>query len=192
VVKIETINSDLRLGLLDLDAFGRLENIEHKRELEAGGIAFLLQELFPRQSINLQYTAEKKPYLENSNCHISISHSHDMLAILVSDTHSTGVDVELIREKVINIREKFLNAQELNFAGDDVEKLTTLWAAKEAIFKAHGKKGVEFATNILIDPFSAGEIYFCGRMDLPNFKKSWKLCRRKIHNYILVFILSEI
>jgi phosphopantetheinyl transferase (holo-ACP synthase) len=192
VIKIETINSDLRLGTLDLSAFGRLENIEHKREVETGGIAFLLKELFPGESIQLKYTAEKKPYLEGSSCHISISHSHDMLAILVSEAHSTGVDVELLREKVLNIRHKFLNAQELNFAGNDIERLTTLWAAKEAIFKAHGKKGVEFSANIFINPFGAEEIYFRGRMDLPNFKKSWQLCRRKIHNYILVFILSEI
>jgi phosphopantetheinyl transferase len=192
VVKIETINSDLRLGLLDLSAFSKLESIEQKREVETRGIAFLLKELFPDQTINLKYTTEKKPYLESCDCHISISHSHDMLAILVSQAHSTGVDVELVREKVVNIRHKFLNEQELKFGGDDVEKLTTLWAAKEAIFKAHGKKGVEFAANISIDPFGNEEIYFCGRMDLPNFKKSWQLCRRKIHNYILVFILSEI
>jgi phosphopantetheinyl transferase len=192
VVKIEAINGSLRLGLLDLEAFAGLENAEHKRQLEAKGIAFLLKKLFPAENIQLQYTAEKKPFLEGSDCHISISHSHDMLAILVSKEHSTGVDVELIREKVINIKHKFLNEQELSFAENDIEKLTTLWAAKEAIFKAHGKKGVEFATNISIDPFSEEEKNFRGRMDLPNFKKSWQLCRRKIHNYILVFILSEI
>jgi phosphopantetheinyl transferase (holo-ACP synthase) len=192
VVKIETINSDLRLGLLDLDAFSGPGNIEQKREVEARGIACLLKELFPDQPVDLQYTPEKKPHLKNCDCHISISHSHNMLAILVSRTHSTGVDVELIREKVINIKHKFLNEQELKFAGSNVEKLTTLWAAKEAIFKAYGKKGVEFSTNISIDPFSEEEIYFSGRMDLPNFKKSWQLCRRKILNYILVFILSEI
>jgi 4'-phosphopantetheinyl transferase len=41
--------------------------------------------------------------------HISISHSHDKLAIIVNEKEATGIDIELIRDKVLKIKHKFLS-----------------------------------------------------------------------------------
>jgi 4'-phosphopantetheinyl transferase len=152
----------------------------------------LLDKLFKGDRYELEYTNAKKPYIPGRTEHISISHSHDQLAILVSSLHSTGVDIELLRDKVLNIKHKFLNESELAFAGNDIEKLTTLWAAKEAIYKAYGLKEVEFSKNISVEKWKKDETNFYGSLSLPTFKRRYLLSREKLDNYILVYILSEV
>ena len=152
----------------------------------------MLNKLFEGRGVSLQYTPHKKPYLEGETERISISHSHDKLVIIVNSEQNTGVDVELLRDKIKNIKHKYLNEAELLFSGEKVDLLTILWAAKESIYKAYGLKEVEFKENIFIEPFNADENNFYGRMDLPNFKKRYLMHYKRIDNYILVYILSEV
>jgi len=191
VYKIDKISDSITLGMLDLAAFN-VENNLQKRDLEKSGIQHLLNKLFGSKTVRLEYTAHNKPFLAGENLHISISHSHDRLVILVNQNESTGVDIELLRDKVRNIQHKFLNEEELTFANNDPEKLTVLWAAKEAIYKAYGLKEVEFKKNIFIEPYDENENTFIGKMDLPSFKKRYLMTRQKTEDYILVLILHEI
>lgn len=163
-----------------------------KRDLEKKGTLEVLAKLYPGKAVKLCYTPENKPYLQGVNEHISISHSHDKLVVLANAKESTGVDIELIRDKVINIRHKFLNQQELEFAGEDTELLITCWAAKEAMYKAYGLKEVDFAMHLSIETGSISDEVFYGSMDLPSFKKRYRMKRQKIDNYILVYILGEV
>ncbi len=190
--KIDQISDSITIGSLDLEAFNKNENIQQKRELEKAGTGFLLSALFPKDPVELQYTETNKPYLRNETCHISISHSHDKLVIIVNTRECTGIDIELVRDKVKNIQNKFLNAEELNFAKDDTEALTKLWAAKEAIYKAYGLKEVDFKENIFIEKFNEIEGEFYGKIDLPQFKRKYLLKCQKNENYILVYILNEV
>jgi phosphopantetheinyl transferase len=190
--KLDKISNSITIARLDLAAFSAEQSIEQKREIETQGTRLLLNKLFEGSPVELKYTENKKPYLEGQNTHISISHSHDKLVIIANTTQSTGIDIELIRDKVRNIQHKFLNEQELVFAKEDVETLTTLWAAKEAIYKAYGLKEVDFKKHICIEPYDKCENNFFGKIDLPNFKKRYLLNKQKQDNYILVYILSEV
>jgi 4'-phosphopantetheinyl transferase len=189
---IRQINPVLKLGVLDLAAFNKNSGSQNKRELETSGIRYLLDKFFENETWSLEYTKAKKPYLKGRPEHISISHSHDKLAITCNTEQNTGVDIELIREKVLNIRQKFLNTEELAFAGNHTETLTGLWAAKEAIYKAYGLKEVDFRENISVAPWNDEENSFTGKIDLPTFKKTYLLAREKQDNYILVYIISEV
>lgn len=192
MINVVNINEHLRLGLLDLEAFSEERQITVKRDLERAGTLFLLENLFPQEQVELNYTEHRKPFLKGRMEHLSISHSHDKLAIIINNKESTGIDVELIRDKVINIKEKFLCEAELNFAGNDVEVLTVLWAAKETLYKIYGLKNVEFATNIFIDSFSETQETLTARLTLDNLKKTYLLKKEKKENYILVYALHEI
>lgn len=178
--------------MLDLEAFAAEQNITVKREIEQKATLLLLKKLFPLTEFRLCYTEERKPYLQGTNSHISISHSHDKLAIIVNDKENTGVDVELIRNKVNNIKHKFLCNEEIAFANDNSIYLTVLWAAKEAIYKAYGLKGVDFAENIFIEPFSVNDNLFYGRLKIKNVNKRYLMKKEKPGNYILVYILNEV
>ncbi|MBA3663458.1 MAG: 4-phosphopantetheinyl transferase family protein [Bacteroidetes bacterium] len=178
--------------MLDLEAFCRDHDIIKKREGEQRATELLLKNLFPQQEVILNYSAEGKPFLSLSSAHISISHSHDKLVIMLNEKESTGVDVELIRDKVKNIRHKFLCEEELEFAGNNTETLTVLWAAKEAVYKAYGLKGVDFCANIFIEPFDEGGDLFYGSLHMNNKKTRYLLKKEKHGDYILVYILNEV
>ena len=189
---IAKINNEISIGNIDLQAFQTQEGILVKRELEGRGIEFLLKKMFTDKEPELKYTEHNKPFLGSHNENISISHSHEMLFIISNSKENTGVDVELIRDKIKNIKHKFLNKEELNFAGEDTEKLITLWAAKEAMYKAFGEKGIDFSKELRVYPFKNDELNFHGELNTKNSKKKYLLHRQKIRNYILVYTISEV
>lgn len=192
LVKIEKIDEIISLGILDLQTFTSEKGIIVKREAETKGVHYLLSEMLGGRLFELKYTPEKKPFLVGENIHLSISHSHDKLAIITNSKHSTGIDVELIREKVMNIKNKFLCEEELSLANNDVEMLTTLWATKEAVYKAYGLKMVDFIRHIRVLPFKKEEKELKAELSLPNFKQKYLLRKERIDNYILVYIANEI
>ena len=100
----------------------------------------------------ITYDINGKPLL-NSIYNISISHSHEIAAIVISDNSNIGLDVQLKESKIFNIQNKFLNKSEKSNIGDDptVDILTMVWTSKESIYKAIGLKGISFSKNIEID-----------------------------------------
>ena len=100
----------------------------------------------------ITYNNNGKPSL-NSKYNISISHSHEIAALVISDNSKIGLDVQLKESKIFNIQNKFLNKYEKSNIGDDptVDILTMVWTSKESIYKAVGLKGISFSKNIKID-----------------------------------------
>jgi len=190
VLEIRKISDSISIGLLDLKAFSASESILLKREQEKAGTRFLLKNLLKTALFELAYTKENKPFLKGRAEHISISHSHDKLAIIVNTTENTGIDIEQIREKVLNVQHKFLNESELRFAGGDIDKLITLWAAKEALYKVYGLKEIEFIQNLFIEEYTGPEM--TGRIELKDLKKEYRLVHEKIDGYKLVYVLHEL
>lgn len=178
--------------MLDLQGFKTDLRLEEKREIERRGTRFLLKKMLGSEALEITYNEFKRPYLKGRSEHISISHSHQWLAISIHKTDETGVDVEMIREKVINIKHKFCCDEELEFAQNDSDKLTLLWACKEAIYKVYGKKELEFK-KIKIDEFvvnAEGEVNGTIHFDA-NLRK-YKLMYRKFNDYFLALILHEV
>jgi phosphopantetheinyl transferase len=114
---------------------------------------FLLQFLFPDFPFELVRIADtKKPFLEDEQYHFSISHCGDYAAAIVSRDKRVGIDIEIPGEKVLRVKDKFLNEEEKkNFLEDDsIQMPTLLWCAKEAVFKWYGLGGVDFRKHILL------------------------------------------
>ena len=156
MTEIRHLSDTLKLGLLRLDEFSSQRNIHNRREAEKEGAVFLLNELFPNEKVRLMYRENGKPYAENKTGGISISHSHHLLAILVDHSNiHTGLDVELIRDKVLKIRHKFLSEREQNFIPkDNVMMHLAAWCIKETIYKIYAEGMLDFRENIHIDEFS--------------------------------------
>lgn len=186
---IRKINDHITLGLLDLKAFSARDGISIKREQEKAGTHYLLTALLGNADFVLDYTPQNKPYLKNNTTNVSISHSHDKLAIILNQNSAAGVDIEMIRDKVLKIRHKFLNSRETVFAGSDLEKLISIWAAKEAMYKAYGLKGVDFKLHLSVDEFSGEDL--SGALNLDGLKKRYRLKKEILEGYILVYIIDD-
>ena len=100
----------------------------------------------------ITYDINGKPSL-NSKYNISISHSHEIAAIAISDNSKIGLDVQLNKNKIFNIQHKFLSLSEKLNIGENpsLNILTMIWTCKESIYKAIGLKGISFSENIKID-----------------------------------------
>jgi phosphopantetheinyl transferase len=100
----------------------------------------------------ITYNNNGKPSL-NSKYNISISHSHEIAALVISDNFKIGLDVQLNENKIFNIQDKFLNPSEKLNIGENpsLKILTMIWTSKESIYKAVGIKGISFSDNIKIE-----------------------------------------
>ena len=100
----------------------------------------------------ITYNNNGKPSL-NSKYNISISHSHQIAAIAISDNSKIGLDVQLNENKIFNIQDKFLNPSEKLSIGENpsLKILTMIWTSKESIYKAVDLKGISFSDNIKIE-----------------------------------------
>ena len=160
VWKIEEREEDLISGLQlkahELDFLATLNN--GKRLLHWLSTRLLLRTMLNTADyIDCRMDEHGKPYLVNSSSSISLSHSFDYAAVMISKNRAVGVDIELIKPKIHRIQHKFLSASELAHVKDDTDALYVCWCVKEAIYKWYGKKGLEFKRDMLIQPFDLKE-----------------------------------
>jgi 4'-phosphopantetheinyl transferase len=108
---------------------------------------------------DLYYDEFGKPHLHDGK-HISITHSHQFSAIILSD-EVVGIDIELQREKIIRIADKFAD-DEFSFLNPNkkeeyIRKLTVIWGVKEAVFKIRNEKGISFKDHIKVIEFELND-----------------------------------
>ncbi len=96
-----------------------------------------------------------KPVLRNSKLHLSISHTPAFAAVMMHPSTPVGIDIETCTPKVVRIAHKFLRDDELQAIKpeEQIDKLILYWSAKESLYKLYGKGGIEFKTQLLIEPF---------------------------------------
>jgi len=159
------------------------------RQLEWMSVRRLLREIkgVPTQII---YNDQRKPFLLNSNEHISISHSRDLTGILLSRNRKIGLDLEYMVQNIEKVAHKFMNEDEY-LVQDPVRRNTHLyihWCAKEALYKLCDKQDINFRKNLTIEPFEpegCGEIM--GWVDNKFWHDKFLLRYFTIKNYIVVY-----
>ncbi len=98
-----------------------------------------------------------KPLLKDHPHRISLSHSFPYVAAQVDRDQDVGVDLEQPKPKLLTIAHRVLSPSEQRDAGEEVVKHCVYWCAKEAMYKIHGKRGLHFATQLLVDPFTLAQ-----------------------------------
>ena len=106
-----------------------------KRRTEWLTTRVLLRELL-NTGATIGHDADGKPYLIDSDDFISISHSKNMVAVMVAK-QNLGIDIEQITPRTTKVRHKFLTGNELDWCKDDIEH-TLVWTVKEAAYKLIG------------------------------------------------------
>ena len=106
-----------------------------KRRTEWLTTRVLLRELL-NTGATIGHDADGKPYLIDSDDFISISHSKNMVAVMVAK-QNLGIDIEQITPRTTKVRHKFLTGNELDWCKTDIEH-TLVWTVKEAAYKLIG------------------------------------------------------
>ena len=156
-------------------------------------VRMLLQEM-GYTDFDLHYDEFGKPYF-NDGKYVSITHSHHFSAIIISD-ETVGIDIEMQREKIIRIADKFVNPRELirlqQFDVQDyIKKLTVKWGAKEAIFKIRNEKGISFKDHIQVRIFEIGDQKTTAILEFENIKQAFSIYFEEFENFTLVYAFEN-
>jgi len=178
-----------RLDMTD-DEIEHYKTIRGNLQIEWLASRYLLHKMSGRKIRGKLFKDEYgKPHLEDSNYHISMSHSKDMAAVIASPI-VCGIDIQLIVPKIKRIAHKFMNEPE--FDSLDKQELLHMhiyWGAKECLYKSYGKRKLDFKKHILIDPFVLEEDSgtFTGWVSKDDFEQKYFLNYKRYDDYILVY-----
>jgi 4'-phosphopantetheinyl transferase EntD len=128
-----------------------------KRCREIVATALLLRQYFGKD-VAWHHTPEGAPRIDNYN--ISISHTHDYVAIALHPTRRVGIDIETIQERALRIAPRFMSESELAQLPPEEELLPDgtasraiaihmTWSIKEAVYKIHST-AVDFRNHIAV------------------------------------------
>lgn len=211
LIHLKEIDSGTKLGVWDIEEdedflLSRLTlNSEeksflssvrsHDRYLHWLGSRVLIKELLQDdQFVDMRVDEYGKPKLINFPYHVSISHSHDYAAVIMSRDYPVGIDVELIHPKIERVAHKFLRREELDVLHfeEEIEEMYVHWCAKEVLFKIYGKGKINFKENIPLEPFDyqeTGRVH--GSIIKDDFRKKYEIFYEKMDEYMLVWTVDK-
>lgn len=121
--------------------------LESKR-MEKWACRAALAELIHNNSVLITYTENGQPISQFGS--ISFSHTKDLALVVLSD-QQIGVDIEQVTPKIVKLKHKFINQQEMNlFDAENPFDVTLIWCAKEAVFKWYENGNLDFSNEIVI------------------------------------------
>ncbi|MAU36907.1 MAG: hypothetical protein CMD14_05995 [Flavobacteriales bacterium] len=179
VMKIyESLNQLIKLS--DIQNISKFKTERRKKEILSTRL--LLNKILPNTTI--LYNKYGAPCIENDNF-ISISHSIKFVAIIISKFR-VGIDIEKITKKPLRLSSKFIANSE-HFPLSE-EKATLIWCCKEAIYKWHQKRKINFITDIKILSFSIKKE---GKLIAKFKNQKLTLHYKKIDDHFLVYVCNK-
>ncbi len=143
------------------------------------------------RDLDLYYSEDGKPHL-NDHKYISITHSFEFTAIIVSDV-PIGIDIEKQRDKIKRIASKFIGYEEEFIASleDPVKELTVVWGAKESMYKLYGHKGLGFKAHCLVEPFSMQSDQTLARIVFKDDHLNFDVFFKEVENFMLAYVIPS-
>lgn len=188
---LEELLNRYRCSDVEKERFDKIIAPRRKKEFLASRI--LIHELLGKKQ-EICYHSSGKPYLKNTSQNISISHSADFAAVYISDKN-VGIDIEQTSRNIDKVATRFLHLKEKEHISKEKEpqKLSVLyWAAKEAIFKCTKSQGIQFNTQIFVEPFQLlPQGTFKGSLLLSEEKVNFELNYLFFTNNVLVYCVEQ-
>lgn len=95
-----------------------------------------------------------KPHLEGTSWQISISHTHHHLSAAIAAPQACGIDIQGLVPKITRLRRRFVTSQEAAVLRPktELEQLHLIWGGKEALYKAHGRREIDWLRHLEVIP----------------------------------------
>lgn len=164
-----------------------------KRKCELFSTHKLIEKLL-HSPVAYTYNERGKPLLKGRSEEISISHSRNYSAVIVSESKKVGIDIEELNPRIFKISERFLNPAEQEMIEKQEDKMTLLyiiWCAKEALYKL-SEISLDFSENIFVEDFTLlGSGTFNAQIIHPEKKEKHILHYKITEKYVLVWVVGE-
>lgn len=187
----EQLFSEIQLNEKSLMRLNAMKSQLHQRAFLS--VRKLLQQA-GYSDFDLFYDEFGKPHLHDGK-HVSISHSHEFSTLIISD-QKTGIDIEMQRDKIIRIADKFVNNKELHRLKsfdiqDYIKKLTVKWGTKEAIFKIRNEPGISFKDHIQVNSFEIRDKKTIATLEMENIKQQFSIYFEEFVGFTLVYAFEK-
>lgn len=130
-----------------------------------------------------------KPHLRDSVFHVSISHTVDYSAA-IAHPNPCGVDVQRIVPQIRRLAGKFVGTGERLQLTPEFEllQLHLIWSAKEAMYKAFGRRQLDFKEHLFVDfgAFNAATCSGSALLRKDNIEMLFDLHFRVFDDFVLV------
>ena len=153
----------------------------------------LIKNLFPDHKVEVFKDEFNKPSLKIDGMpyHISITHSFQFAAVMVSKSKTVAIDMEKLDERIQRVKHKLMREDELDYLSSENETgmLVTVWAAKETLFKFYGKKELDFKLHLQIESFNyKSKFELTGLIRKNGFSQTLTINVEELDGYVLTFI----
>lgn len=141
---------------------------------------------------DLYYDENGKPHLKD-NKHISITHSFNFSAIIISEDE-IGIDIEMQRPKIIKIAHKFTPIEEYRtLANDDaiMRKLTMVWCAKESLYKSFATPGISFLQHIYVEDFRLDHLETTATIAFKDREALYKVWFQEFEEFTMAYAITS-
>jgi phosphopantetheinyl transferase len=193
--KIEESKEDLLL-LIDerLHEISKPKNVHDSVGKHWLASRALLLQLFDKQKVEVHKDMNNKPSLviDSKPYFIAITHSYEYAAVMISDIHEVGLDLERIDTRIGRVANKFINEEEQTYISkvspEDLNQFQTIiWSAKETMYKIYGKKELDFKKHMNVEAFKINQKNIKGLVLKEEEEHQLELQIDNIDNYVLCY-----
>ena len=186
----DTLNSMVNLAAVEKTKLNSFKNIS--RKVEWLSVRALVKTMLGKDT-RILYNSENKPFVRGNTHSISITHSNNLTAVIISKDKRVGIDLEFMSGKISKVADKFMNDKENVTSDPEMKKyhLYLHWCAKEALYKICDKQDINFRDGLTIKPFNPEEHGFMnGHVVNGSGEEDFELEYLQHDNYALVWCVK--
>lgn len=181
-------------------SLARVEKMKSESHQKGFLAVRMLLQYLGYSDFDLFYDEKGKPHLEkkeerekNKELYISISHSFDFSCVCISNKSSVGIDIEIMKPKILRIAPRFMDVLHLENLSEteQIEKATIIWGTKESIFKIKSEHGISFPEHIFEEPFLNSDGKCNATLHFNNCIETFSIQFYKLEDYIFVAALPK-
>ena len=190
VEDFDTLNSMVNLATVEKTKLNSFKNIS--RKVEWLSVRALVKTMLGKDT-RILYNSENKPFVRGNTHSISITHSNNLTAVIISKDKRVGIDLEFMSGKISKVADKFMNDKENLTSDPEMKKyhLYLHWCAKEALYKICDKQDINFKHGLTIKPFAPEEHGFMnGHVVNGSGEEDFELEYLHHDNYALVWCVK--
>ncbi len=191
-VEVDSISED-RSPLLTIDDIRFIDSLSSKRRRDEltswrALLRFTLHSMghIKESTAPIKYNSVGAPYIVGSKLHIGVSHSSEMVAVIIS-TKPCAIDIERLDRDFERAAARYATAAEREIVDiyDEQIRLPLIWCAKECLYKLAGQRELDLLHDLKVCDCQEEEgIMLCRLKD-----QEVKLCPATIEGHLLVHTL---
>ena len=110
--------------------------------------------------VEIGYSAAGRPVLKNRDINIGVSHSQELVTVVISPRRC-AIDTEPLTRDFSKAAARYISESESRLS-DDPRLPAALWCAKETLYKYSGKSGLDLLNDIRIRKVDFGRKIIAG------------------------------